>query len=118
MNKLTKSEEDVMQILWDLKQAFVKELITAMPEPRPPYNTISSVVRVLEKKGFVSYEAFGKTHRYHPIIAKSEYRRFAFKQLFKNYFDSSHQTLLQHFAKEEGLDKSDLESMLNDLKND
>jgi predicted transcriptional regulator len=116
MQKLTKAEEEVMQILWRLNQAFVKEIIAEMDEPRPPYNTISSVVRVLEKKGFVAHESFGKTHRYYPTIKKASYRRFAFRSFFKDYFDNSHSNVLQYFAKEEGLQVDELEQMLEEIK--
>jgi predicted transcriptional regulator len=112
MQRLTQTEEDVMQWIWALDRVFVKDILAAMPEPKPPYNTISSVVRVLEKKGFVGHEAFGKTHRYYPIIAKSAYRRQAFRRLFRDYFDGSHQALLQFFAREEGLDQEEVERLL------
>ncbi|MBI1192603.1 MAG: BlaI/MecI/CopY family transcriptional regulator [Bacteroidetes bacterium] len=112
MQRLTQTEEDVMQWIWTLDRVFVKDILAAMPEPKPPYNTISSVVRVLEKKGFVGHEAFGKTHRYYPIIAKSAYRRQAFRRLFRDYFDGSHQALLQFFAREEGLDPEEVERLM------
>ena len=77
--ELTKAEEQVMQILWQLEKAFVKEIIEQMPDPKPAYNTVSTIVRILEKKGFVSYEAFGKTHRYYPLMSKREYTRLFMK---------------------------------------
>jgi len=104
-----------MQWIWSLDRVFVKDILAAMPEPKPPYNTISSVVRVLEKKGFVGHEAFGKTHRYYAIIVKSAYRRQAFRRLFRDYFDGSQQALLQFFAREEGLDPDEMERLLADL---
>ncbi len=104
-----------MQWLWTLQKAFIKDIIAAMPEPRPPYNTVSSVVRILEKKGFVSHEAFGKTHRYRPIISKAAYRRQAFRRLFQDYFDGSRQSLLHFFAREEGLSPEDVEEMMAQL---
>ena len=116
MTKLTRAEEDVMQILWNLERAFVKDILAAMPEPRPPYNTISSVVRVLEKKGFVKHEAFGRTHRYEPAITKAAYRTFAFRRFFSDYFDNSHRSVLQFFAREEGLDVEEMERMLRDIE--
>lgn len=116
MTRLTSAEESVMQIIWKLEKAFVKEIIAEMEEPRPPYNTISSVVRVLEKKGFVDYEAFGKTHQYFPIITKNAYRRKIFKNFMTDYFDNSHKKLVQFFASEEDLDVNELKSMLSELK--
>ena len=115
MQRLTQAEEEVMQWIWALERAFVKDIIAAMPEPKPPYNTISSVVRVLEKKGFVSHDAFGKTHRYRPVVSKTAYRRNAFRQLFRDYFDGSHKTLLQYFAREEGLRPAELYKLLSEL---
>jgi len=79
MEELTKTEERVMQILWKLKTGFVKDIIDALPDdPKPPYNTISSVVRLLEKKGYVGYKAYGKTYEYFPLISKSDYRKAFF----------------------------------------
>ena len=89
MEILTKTEEKVMQILWRIKKGFVKDIIEQLPSPKPPYNTISSVVRILEQKGFASHKAYGKTHEYYPIIAKAAYKKFAFKKMMMNYFDNS-----------------------------
>ena len=86
MKELTKAEEQVMQLLWKKEKAFVKELIEQMPDPKPAYNTVSTIVRILEKKGFVAYEAFGKTHRYFPLISKKEYTRKYMKNFMKGYF--------------------------------
>ena len=81
MEELTKTEERIMQVLWKLKKAFVKDIIDALPDdPKPPYNTISSVVRLLEKKGYVGYKAYGKTYEYFPLISKLEYRKAFFKK--------------------------------------
>jgi predicted transcriptional regulator len=76
IKELTKAEEQVMQILWEIKKGFVKEVIEKMSEPKPAYNTVSTIIRILEKKGFVGYNSFGKTHEYFPLIAKDEYRSF------------------------------------------
>jgi len=114
---LNKKEEQVMQILWKLKRAFVKEIIAEMPEPHPPYNTISSVVRKLESEGFVSHEAFGKNHRYLPMVKQSQYKKQAFKSLLSNYFENSHSELLSYFVKEEKIDPKDVTQMLEQIKN-
>jgi BlaI family penicillinase repressor len=112
MEELTKTEERVMQILWKLKKAFVKDIIDAMPDdPKPPYNTISSVVRLLEKKAYVGYKAYGKTYEYHPLITKAEYRKASFKKMFTNYFDNSVDSLLSFMVKEKKLSDEDIQKI-------
>jgi BlaI family penicillinase repressor len=109
MEELTKTEERVMQVLWNLKKAFVKDIIEAMPDdPKPPYNTISSVVRLLEKKGYVDYTAYGKTYEYFPAITKAEYRKASFKKMFTGYFDNSVESLLSFMVKEQKLGEDDI----------
>ena len=114
---LNKKEEQVMQILWRLKKAFVKEVIAEMPNPQPPYNTVSSIVRKLETEGFVAHEAFGKNHRYYPLVKQSQYKKQAFKSLLSNYFENSHSELLSYFVKEEKLSSKEIEELLKQLKN-
>ncbi|MCO5934992.1 BlaI/MecI/CopY family transcriptional regulator [Mucilaginibacter sp. RB4R14] len=112
MDELTKTEERVMQVLWELKKAFVKDIIEAMPDdPKPPYNTISSVVRLLEKKGYVDYKAYGKTYEYFPTISKVDYRKASFKKMFTGYFDNSVDSLLSFMVKEQKLGESDIKKI-------
>jgi predicted transcriptional regulator len=112
MEELTKTEERVMQVLWKLKKAFVKDIIEAMPDdPKPPYNTISSVVRLLEKKGYVDYTAYGKTYEYFPAITKAEYRKASFKKMFTGYFDNSVESLLSFMVKEQKLGEDDIKKI-------
>ena len=100
MDELTKTEERVMLILWRLKKGFVKDIIEELPdEPKPPYNTISSVVRLLEKKGYVGFKAYGKTYEYFPVISKAQYRKAFFKKLVSGYFDNSLENLLSLMIK-------------------
>ncbi len=113
---LTPREEAVMQILWRLKKCFVKEILEQLPEPKPPYNTISSVVRKLEAEGMVGFKAFGKTHQYFPILKKSTYRRRVLSKIIREYFSDSPQTLLSHFAEEQDMDYEDLSVLLDELK--
>ncbi len=113
---LSRKEEQVMKILWQLEKAFVKEIIEELPNPKPPYNTISSIVRKLESEGHIGHEAFGKTHRYFPILKEKQYKKFAFKSLMNDYFKNSHKELLSYFVKEEKLSKSDIAQILDDLK--
>ena len=109
MEELTKTEERVMQVLWKLKQCFVKDIIDALPDdPKPPYNTISSVVRLLEKKGYVGYKAYGKTYEYFPQISKTEYRKIFFRKMISGYFDNSVESLLSFMVKEEQLNEADI----------
>ncbi|TDN98981.1 BlaI/MecI/CopY family transcriptional regulator [Sunxiuqinia elliptica] len=118
MKELTKAEEQVMQLLWKKEKAFVKELIEMMPEPKPAYNTVSTIVRILEKKGFVAYEAFGKTHRYFPLISKKEYTRRYMKSFMKGYFSNSFKEMVSFFAREDNMSIADLEELLKEVGED
>jgi predicted transcriptional regulator len=115
MEELTKAEERIMLICWKLQKAFVKEVIAEMEE-NPPYNTVSSVVRILEKKGYLDHETFGNTHRYYPIISKGEYRKFFMKKLLSGYFDNSPASLVSFLVKQEPLsekEKKQLRKLIN-----
>lgn len=111
MKELTKAEDQIMQVLWKLKKAFVKEIIEQLPEPKPAYNTVSTIVRILQKKEFVGHEAFGKTHRYFPLISKKEYSKFYLKSFVGNYFSSSYKQMVSFFTKEESLSLNEMEEM-------
>jgi BlaI family penicillinase repressor len=115
--ELTRAEDQVMQILWKLEKAFVKDIIEEMPEPRPAYNTVSTIIRILEAKGFVDHKAYGKTHEYFPIITKEKYTKFYLNNLIRGYFDGSFQNLISFFAKENKLKPAEIEKLLNELKN-
>jgi len=116
MKQLTKSEEQIMHVLWSLKQAYVKDIIERLPDPKPAYNTVSTIVRILEKKGFVGHQAFGKTHRYHPLIAKEDYTQAFLKSFVRNYFDDSYQELVSFFARDRDMSVSELEEILTALR--
>lgn len=112
MEELTKAEERIMQVLWKLQKAFVKDIIDELDEePKPPYNTISSIVRLLEKKGYVNYKAYGKTYEYFPAISKDQYAKTTFSKLFSGYFDNSPASLLSFMVKEEKLSEKDIEEI-------
>ncbi|BAX81877.1 BlaI/MecI/CopY family transcriptional regulator [Labilibaculum antarcticum] len=111
MKELTRAEEQVMQILWGLENAFVKEIIEKIPEPKPAYNTISTITRILEKKGFVSHIAYGKSHQYFPLVGKKEYTRKFMKGFVRNYFSNSYRDMVSFFAKEEQVSLSELEEV-------
>lgn len=114
MEKLTKKEEEVMNLIWKLKRTLVKDIIAELPEPRPPHSTISSVVRILEKKGFVNHETYGKTHLYFPTVSKADYRKSTFKDLMVKYFDDSYKQLVSFMVQEE-LDEQEAEELKKHL---
>lgn len=109
---LTRAEEQVIQVLWQLNNAFVKEIIDELPEPTPAYNTVSTIIRILETKGFVSHEAFGKSHRYFPLISREEYKRFAAGKLLNNYFGNSVESMFSFFVKEEKIDLKEADEIM------
>ena len=117
LKELTKAEDQVMQILWRLQKGFVKDIIDEMPNPKPAYNTVSTIVRILETKGFVDHKAYGKTHEYFPMITKDKYTKFYLNNLIKGYFNGSFQNLVSFFAKENKMDVHELEKLLEELKN-
>ena len=118
MKELTKAEEQIMQLLWELKNAFVKDIIEQIPEPKPAYNTVSTIIRILEKKGFVGHNAYGKTHEYFPLISRKDYTRSYMKNFMRNYFSGSFQEMVSFFAKEDNMSVSELDELMEDVKRD
>ncbi|MEL6925662.1 MAG: BlaI/MecI/CopY family transcriptional regulator [Bacteroidota bacterium] len=116
MKELTKAEEEIMHVLWALESAFVRDIIEQLPEPKPAYNTVSTIVRILQKKGFVGHETQGKSHKYHPLISKTEYTRNYMKGFVKRYFSGSYQQMISFFTREDNLSLNDLEELLKELK--
>jgi BlaI family transcriptional regulator, penicillinase repressor len=116
MEKLTNKEEEVMQILWDIEKGFVKDVIEKMKKPKAPYTTISSIIRILENKGFVGHKAFGNTHEYFPLISKPDYRRHTFKNLVNKYFDNSVKNVVSFLIKEEKLSDKQIEELYSLIK--
>ncbi|WP_298237729.1 BlaI/MecI/CopY family transcriptional regulator [uncultured Algibacter sp.] len=115
MKQLTKAEEDIMQILWQLKKANVKAIIAQLPEPKPAYNTVSTIVRILESKGFVDYEKAGKGHVYFPLLEKQDYSNQSINKLVDNYFQGSFKSMVSFFVKKNDMDIKDLESVLKEI---
>jgi BlaI family transcriptional regulator, penicillinase repressor len=115
LKELTRAEDQVMQILWQLQKGFVKDIIEKLPEPKPAYNTISTIVRILETKGFIGHKAYGKTHEYFPLISKEKYTRFYLNNMIRGYFNGSFQNLVSFFAKENKLNARDVEKLLKEL---
>ncbi len=118
MKELTKAEEQVMQKLWELGKTNVKSVIDLMPEPKPAYNTVSTIVRILESKGFVDHEKAGKGYVYFPIVSKEVYKKAFMKRFMSNYFQDSFKNMVSFFAKEDKMDINDLEELMNDVKKD
>ena len=116
MKKLTRKEEEVMKILWKLKKAFVKDIIDEYDEPKPHYNTISSLVRLLQDKGIVGYTQYGNTYQYYPLLTKEEYRKSFMKQVVNDYFDNSYKSAVAFFVKEKGLTPEELEELIRMIK--
>lgn len=121
MKQLTKAEEQVMLHLWSLKEAVVKDIVDRFDEPKPAYTTVATVLKVLEKKGFVDHKSIGNTHLFYPMVSKKEYTRMQFKSLLEDYFQGSFPKLATFFARENDLSISELEEMLKmteeELKN-
>jgi BlaI family transcriptional regulator, penicillinase repressor len=118
IRELTKAEEQVMQILWNMEEGIVRDIVDQFQEPRPAYNTVSTVLRVLEKKGFVDHKAYGTTYVYFPLISKKDYSKFQFTNLIRNYFNGSFPKMAAFFAKENNLSIQELEEMMNMAKDE
>ncbi len=116
LKELTKAEEEIMQILWALKQAFVKEIIAQMPKPKPAYNTVSTIVRILEQKELVAYKAFGKAHQYYPLISKEAYSEYKMKRLMKGYFSGSLSNMVSFFVEKNEVNTKELDALLKLIK--
>ena len=112
MKQLTNAEEQVMQIVWQLKEMVVKDVVEQFDEPRPAYTTVATVLTVLEKKGFVEKRKIGNTNLFFPAVSKAEYTKFQFTSLLKNYFNGSFPKMATFFARENQLDIKDLESIM------
>jgi len=113
---LTRAEEEVMQILWELGKGFVKDLVERYREPKPAYNTVSTLIRILEQKGFVGHKAYGKTHEYYPLVSKDVYRKQFLNNMISDYFSGSFKQLVSFFAREEKIDRKEMEELLNLMK--
>ena len=114
--QLTKAEEQVMQYLWELKKAFLKDILEQFPEPKPHTNTVSTILKVLKEKDFVDYEVFGRQHEYFPLISKEKYSGKSMKSLVKNYFEGSYKNAVSFLVEKNEMSVEDLEMLLNELK--
>lgn len=110
--ELTKAEEQIMQVLWKLKKGFVRDILEQVPEPKPAYTTLSTIIRILEKKGFVAYRAYGKTHEYYPLISEEAYKKFITEKLVSNYFGNSFKSLVSFFVEEKNLSLKEADEII------
>ncbi len=115
---LTRAEEQVMQILWQLEEGFVNDIMAKMPDPKPAYNTVSTIIRILANKGFVGHKAYGKSHQYFPLVSKNEYSDRTLNSLVSGYFDNSYQNLVSFFAKGDKVSVKELEAMQAMIENE
>jgi BlaI family transcriptional regulator, penicillinase repressor len=116
MKDLTKAEEQIMHILWNIKKGFVNDIMENLPEPKPAYNTVSTIVRILEKKGFVDHNAYGKTHEYFPLVSKDKYTKSFMKGFVENYFSNSYQNMVSFFSKNEDMTTKEIEDIIKILQ--
>ena len=116
--RLTKAEEEIMLILWKLGESTIREVMTELSEPHTPYTTVSTVVRVLEKKEFVGHKAVGTTYLYYPLVPKKEYLRGYLTGIVSNYFDGSFSRMAAFFAKENNLDMGELHGLISEIESE
>ncbi|TAN19525.1 MAG: BlaI/MecI/CopY family transcriptional regulator [Chitinophagaceae bacterium] len=116
MKSLTRAEEEIMQSLWNLKKAFVKEIIEGLPNPKPHYNTVSTIIGILVEKGFVSYKAYGRSYQYYPTVSKDEYSKRTMKKYLKGYFDGSFANMVSYFARQKDVNIQEVEEAIKEIK--
>lgn len=111
MKELTQAEEQIMKYLWQIEAGFVKDVRDRFPDPKPAYNTVSTIIRILEKKGVVGHRSYGKSHQYYPLVTRSEYKRRRFKDVLNKHFSNSYKSFVSFFTKEKDLSLTELEEM-------
>ncbi len=117
MKKLTKAEEEIMQIVWDLQLCFVNDIIEKLSHPKPAYNTVSTIVRILERKGFVSHNVYGNTHQYFPVVTKEDYSASLLKGIIQSYFGNSYKQMVSFFSKDKDISLKELEEIKELMEN-
>jgi BlaI family transcriptional regulator, penicillinase repressor len=118
MRELTRAEEQVMQVLWKVRKGFVKDILEHFDEPKPAYNTVSTIVRILQEKGFVSHKAYGRTHEYFPVVSKDEYSKSHLRTFVKDYFSNSFEKMVSFFAKEKGISMKEMEEIMKIMESE
>ena len=116
MQKLAKREEQYMQVLWSLEKAFIKDIISELPDPKPHYNTVATIIKILEEKGFVAHHSYGNSHQYYPLVSKETYQKRQVNDMIMNYFDNSYMNMVTYFAKEEKISAEELQSIVELIK--
>ncbi|MDX2046967.1 MAG: BlaI/MecI/CopY family transcriptional regulator [Chitinophagaceae bacterium] len=116
MKSLTKAEEQIMQVIWKLEKAFLREIVEALPTPRPHQNTVATILKILIEKEFVAVEVVGRNHQYYPLVAKDAYSRNSMKNIVKGYFEGSFSNAVSFMVKENNLSIEELELLLQQLK--
>ncbi|HCX24466.1 MAG: CopY family transcriptional repressor [Flammeovirgaceae bacterium] len=111
MKELTQRELTTLEILWEIEKGFVNDVLDMYPEPKPPYTTISSIIRILETKGYVSHKAYGKTHEYFPIVSRIKYKKYVVKDLVKNFFGGSLNNVVSFMAEEDELSEKEIKEI-------
>ncbi len=117
MKELTKAEEQIMQILWDLEKGFVKDVLEQFPEPKPAYNTVSTICRILVKKGFLDHKAYGNSHQYYPLIGKEVYTKEYLNNFVDSYFGNSIEQLVSFFSRQNKVDMGEAERIIELMQN-
>lgn len=114
--ELTKAEEQLMHVLWDLKKAFVKEIIDELPKPKPAYNTVSTIIRILEQKGIIGHKAFGRTYQYYPLVSKEDYLKQSTQSILQKFFGGSMEKMLSYFVEDKQVSIEELEEIIKEIK--
>mgnify|MGYP003503322308 FL=1 len=117
MEKLTNKEEEILQVIWQLEKAFVKDVVAELPKPKPHYNTISTIIRNMEEKGVVGHNSFGKTHQYFAKISKEDYKKGLMQKTIQNYFENSYKNVVSFFAQEEKISVKELKEIISIIEN-
>jgi BlaI family transcriptional regulator, penicillinase repressor len=112
MRDLTRAEEEIMQVLWMIKKGFVKEILEHFEEPKPAYNTVSTIIRILQEKGFVTHKANGRTHEYYPVVSKDEYSKSHLSSFVNDYFSNSFEKMVSFFAREKSISVKEMEEIM------
>lgn len=116
MQKLAKREEEYMHALWSIGRGFIRDIINELPDPKPHYNTVATIIKILEEKGFVDHESIGNSNQYYPLISKESYQQSAIGEMVNSYFDNSYLNMVSFFAKKEKISAAELESIINMIK--
>lgn len=118
MRELTRAEEEVMQVLWKIKKGFVKDILEHFDDPKPAYNTVSTIVRILQDKGFVDHKAYGRTHEYYPVVSKDDYSKSHLNTFVNDYFSNSFGKMVSFFAKEKGMTVKEMEDIMKIMEDE